>query len=158
MPNKRDISGNRYGNLVAVRCTDERKNGAVAWECKCDCGNKITVRLDHLTLGRTISCGCVNRSNSQSKIKKHNADNQVEGTDLKILLIKIPKLNTSGVKGVYWNAEKQKWHARITFQCIKRHIGYFDKLEDAAQARKEAEEKYFRPVLEKYGRLEEVKE
>lgn len=32
--------------------------------------------------------------------------------------------------------------------------GYFDKLEDAIKARKNAEEKYFKPILDKYKELD----
>ena len=34
------------------------------------------------------------------------------------------------------------------------HLGYFDTLEKAIKARKEAEEKYFKPILEKYKKIE----
>ena len=29
--------------------------------CKCDCGNLKTIRSDHLSSGRVISCGCFNK-------------------------------------------------------------------------------------------------
>lgn len=53
------------------------------------------------------------------------------------------KANTSGVTGVYWSSKKQKWQASIGYKRKQIHIGYFDNLEDAVKARKEAEEKYF---------------
>jgi hypothetical protein len=48
----------------------------------------------------------------------------------------------SGVKGVRWNASKQKWYASI---CVNRKQiakGYFDNIEDAIAKRKELEELY----------------
>lgn len=57
--------------------------------------------------------------------------------------LKKSKNNTSGVKGVYWSKNESKWYASINYNCIKVHLGYFDKKEDAAQVRKEAEIKYF---------------
>jgi hypothetical protein len=53
------------------------------------------------------------------------------------------KDNTSGVIGVCWYKANEKWMARIKLNSKDIHLGYFDSLEDAAQARKEAEIKYF---------------
>lgn len=43
--------------------------------------------------------------------------------------------NSSGVKGVRWYKQKKKWHARIKIDGISIHLGYFDKINDAKQAR-----------------------
>lgn len=57
--------------------------------------------------------------------------------------IKLPHHNTSGVLGVSWHKHLQKWQVRINVkkQCVC--LGYFSRLQDAAQARREAEQKYF---------------
>lgn len=52
---------------------------------------------------------------------------------------KIPKTNTSGVHGVSWYKRKQKWQAMIRTSGGHLHLGYFDSLDEAAKARKEAE-------------------
>lgn len=44
--------------------------------------------------------------------------------------------NTSGVKGVYWKPERNKWCSRIMVKGRTIHIGYFDDIEDAKQARR----------------------
>ena len=62
------------------------------------------------------------------------------------------KSNTSGVKGVYWKKDKNMWDVEIGFQKKRIHIGYFKKFEDAVKARKRAEEQYFEPILNKYGK------
>lgn len=51
--------------------------------------------------------------------------------------------NTSGVTGVYWYKNKNKWVAKIIYDKKTIILGYFDYFEDAVKARKEAEEKYF---------------
>lgn len=51
--------------------------------------------------------------------------------------------NTSGVIGVYFNKKVQKWVAEIKVNYKKIHLGYFESLNDASKARKEAELKYF---------------
>lgn len=41
------------------------------------------------------------------------------------------KLNTSGIKGVNWCNQKQKWRARIRLDGKEFHIGFFDSIENA---------------------------
>jgi hypothetical protein len=41
------------------------------------------------------------------------------------------KNNTSGVKGVGWCIQKNKWRARLILDKKEIHVGFFDNLEDA---------------------------
>lgn len=50
--------------------------------------------------------------------------------------------NSSGVIGVSWNKTAKKWYARIGVDGKRINLGKFDNLDDAIQARKEAEDKY----------------
>jgi hypothetical protein len=50
--------------------------------------------------------------------------------------------NTSGITGVVLSKPRGKWLARICVGYRRIHIGYFDTLEEAAAARKEASAKY----------------
>lgn len=57
---------------------------------------------------------------------------------------KKPKLNTkSGVTGVVWHNKNKKWIAQITVNYKTIYLGSFENKEDAINARKEAEDKYF---------------
>lgn len=56
---------------------------------------------------------------------------------------RISKTNTSGVKGVGWNKPLQKWVATITVNYRNIHLGYFIDINNAIDARKTAEEKYW---------------
>lgn len=57
----RNLTGQRFGRLVAVEPTDERRHGSVMWVCKCDCGNLCKIRASHLTYYGTKSCGCIQK-------------------------------------------------------------------------------------------------
>lgn len=57
--NKLDITGRRFGRLLAVSPTDERKNSKVVWLCRCDCGNEVLLSTTRLNTGNTKSCGCL---------------------------------------------------------------------------------------------------
>lgn len=54
----RDLTGKRFGKLTVIKRSNE-KSSRVKWECKCDCGNIITVYSNSLVSGRTKSCGCL---------------------------------------------------------------------------------------------------
>jgi hypothetical protein len=56
---------------------------------------------------------------------------------------RLQKTNTSGITGVHWNKRRKKWEAHIKVNFKKKWLGYFVNKEDAIQARKEAEKKYF---------------
>jgi len=53
-----------------------------------------------------------------------------------------PQRNTSGIMGVHWHTGIQKWTANITVGGRLTHLGVFDSKEDAAVARKSAENVY----------------
>lgn len=47
---------------------------------------------------------------------------------------KISKVNTTGVKGVTWRADRQKYRARVRAGTKEIFLGHFDTLEQAKQA------------------------
>jgi len=55
------MEGRRFGRLIVLHDTGERKNRCVVWHCKCDCGNEVNVRSSDLISGHTTSCGCYKR-------------------------------------------------------------------------------------------------
>lgn len=52
--------------------------------------------------------------------------------------LKNPKTNTSGVQGVRWNEQQQKWSAAIKVGRTQTHLGYFTNKDAAIAARTEA--------------------
>ena len=53
-----DITGQRFGKLIAIQPTKERVHRNVVWECKCDCGNTVYATAANLNIGKVKSCGC----------------------------------------------------------------------------------------------------
>ncbi len=51
--------------------------------------------------------------------------------------------NKTGIRGVSWSREKKKWRVAIYVDNKQKHVGYFVSIEDAAAARKAAEEKFW---------------
>lgn len=63
----KDIIGKRYGKLVVLEATQERKHGGVVWKCQCDCGNITYATTEGLRIGDNVSCGCSNIARDKFK-------------------------------------------------------------------------------------------
>lgn len=59
MPKALDITNRPYGRLTAIRRAANCSRGNARWVCQCECGNTCIVRVRHLVIGKTKSCGCI---------------------------------------------------------------------------------------------------
>ena len=150
----KDLTGQRFGRLVAVRRLDEKQNSCYFWLCKCDCGRYTKVSTNRLMSDVVHSCGClvVENARNNNENGKSIADNShyIDGTCVeRILSITKPaRNNTSGCVGV---CQKQgKWLARITFKGKVYYLGCYDDFAKAVEVRKKAEQKLFGEFLEWY--------
>lgn len=77
MPKKIDISGIKFGRLVAIRENGKSSDRREMWLCKCECGNATTVRRRSLVSSLTKSCGCLSvidlKGNVYGKLKVTSA-------------------------------------------------------------------------------------
>lgn len=72
-----DITGQRFGRLVALELTDKQNNDQRwLWKCICDCGNIICVPMKRLKNGTTQSCGCL----KHERIVESNIDRTIDLT------------------------------------------------------------------------------
>ncbi len=58
----RDLSGQRFGKLTALRVDGRCYNNVARWLCRCDCGVEKHVASSCLVAGSTRSCGCARDS------------------------------------------------------------------------------------------------
>ena len=63
----RDLTGQKFGRVTAIKRIDEP--GQSKWICVCDCGKKIVAASNNLLRGNTNSCGCYQRERT-SKAKR----------------------------------------------------------------------------------------
>lgn len=66
-----DLTGQRFGRLVALAEAGKGKSGAYQWECICDCGNKRIAYTAILVHGSAKSCGCKVREDAKKRATKH---------------------------------------------------------------------------------------
>lgn len=86
------------------------------------------IRIDHINHNTLDNRKCNLREAT-------NAENLRNG--------KLRRTNKSGVVGVSFDKQRNKWAASITVDSEDIYLGRYDCIEDAIKARKEAEEKYF---------------
>ena len=142
-----DISGQRFGRLVAQHSLKrESSDKSVIWHCICDCGNEVDVSYNTLVYSNQQSCGCKKKEHDQ---RLGTLQTRVDGTSLDIIKSKkIPTDNTTGYKGVYFI--RGKYVAKIVFQKKAYYLGTYDNIEDAHEARLDAEESICQPTMEYY--------
>lgn len=152
-----DLTGKRFGRLVAIEPTNKRLGNNIVWKCKCDCGKETEADVSNLKVGNKVSCGCVFSDLSKKKLEKFR---QSEGSDEKLkksqgvhdgtmdcrLNNNLPSNNKTGVRGVA--LYKGRFKAYIRYKGKLYHLGYFYTLKDAKEARKIAEKKIWGKDLE----------
>lgn len=149
---KLNIKGQKFGRLTAIEPIEKFNHAGLRWLFQCSCGNKTTAVVSDVTSGNIKSCGCLRREMAIKgfpDVQKHLIF--AEGTHVNRLASdKINANNTSGYKGISKHKQLQKWAAEIVLRRKKYYFGVFDNIEDAARARKMAEEKLYKPIIEKH--------
>lgn len=156
-----DITSQRFGRLVAIQKEGATTSGDVVWLCQCDCGNRVVVSSYSLRNHVTKSCGCLRRDIGRDLFKHDDRflSNQGDSHHLSdengvsFASTKIGTRNTSGVIGVSWDKQSEKWNARLYYKgryVLLKAFGHFN---EAVAARKEAESKYLKgeAANEKHG-------
>lgn len=70
-----DLKNQHFGKLIALEpvldkqdeCYLNQKGRSLFWLCQCECGNIVKISANHLTQGRTRSCGCMIGKESQGQ-------------------------------------------------------------------------------------------
>jgi len=153
-----DLTGKTFGQLTAIRPTNQKYKRSTIWECQCACGNIVLVPVGSLKSANTKSCGCLTSELSHNKALKMIAENKPEmmfQTNISKIrhVDHIQKNNKSGIRGVCWRSDISRWRVSITFQKNRYNLGNFKVIEDAAKIRKQAEERIFGGFLDWYDAL-----
>ncbi len=139
---KLDLTGQKFGKLTVLAPAENIK-ARTAWLCRCDCGKETVVKTCRLRNGRAVSCGCADRGVMGL--------NYVDGTCVEMIRTRtVRKNNTSGIPGVEWLSKKGLWRATICFKGKRHYLGSYRLFEDAAKARKQAEEEIYEPFLREF--------
>lgn len=72
----KDISGQKFGRLTAIRLADSSKVKSIKWLCVCDCGKEKDIFGINLRSGLTQSCGCIQKEKTSNIHRKHGVSNK----------------------------------------------------------------------------------
>lgn len=138
-----DVSGQRFGHLVAMRYD----HGRSRWFCVCDCGETCWRNITELKTRQ--DCGCAAAKAAGERIAAgmngHRLGTQIN-TIQHIIDGHVRTNNTTGCTGVIRRGNR--YQARIMVRGELIDLGRFGTIEEAAAARKAAEETYFRPIID----------
>lgn len=73
-----NLTGQRFGRLVTIERAGLTRTHQLLWRCRCDCGELRNVVSASLRLGRTRSCGCLNREAVASRSRTHGGSSRPE--------------------------------------------------------------------------------
>lgn len=155
MAKRNNLAGRKFNRLTFMKFT-YRRNDKYYWECKCDCGNLKIIRSDSVIEGKVKSCGCLNaevRKEKAGLLMEETRKQLYKGTRVTLLGMSSRSNNTTGCVGVRFNRRLGKYIASITIQGKRIHLGCFNEIDDAIKTRKEAEEKYFKPIIEEFNEV-----
>ena len=103
------------------------------------------------TVHRLVACAFLNNSEHRKNVDHINHDR----TNNNIINLRFATHvengqnktkqtnNTSGIIGVRWRKDRNKWHVQIMVNRKHIHLGYFVNFDDAVKIQKDAEIKYF---------------
>lgn len=75
MARYKDITGERFGRLFVKHYLGIGIDKKALWLCKCDCGDERAIAGDSLRLGRTQSCGCLQKQITAMRSTTHGMRN-----------------------------------------------------------------------------------
>lgn len=127
--NIKDIIGDKYGRLIVIKNTGKRKNRAVIWECKCDCGKIVEIRSCSLINGSTKSCGCLQKERASKilhkdiKGKNHWNWGKHWGKETKNKISNSLKGKLTGEKNPFYGKTHTERVRQIVSESNKKRVG-----------------------------------
>ena len=148
--NTLDVTGQRFGRLVALEIVDKHKTKSVnIWKCLCDCGRHENVRIDLLTAHSTRSCGCLKKEQDEININEKLMERYIDGVATPSLRKRIRTDSKSGVKGVTWSKRDKVWRASISIKGKQIYLGQSKDVDAMIKLRKAAEKIYHKSYLDR---------
>lgn len=125
-PNFKDISGMRFGRLLALQFAGRNERGHILWKCACDCGNEVLKCGQALRNGSTRSCGCFQR---QLAFDRHRIHGEAGSPEHMVWVSMIQRCINPSHR--YWHLYGgrgitvcKQWRGPMGFQTFLRDMGH----------------------------------
>lgn len=164
---RKDLTNQVFGTLKAIEFDEERyerdklnpdiKRLKTFWKCEClKCGRIVSVQTSNLTSGNSKGCGCDKFENSienrniildhidRNRLNCSKSNLRICSTSDNAKNIFIPSNNTSGIIGVSWCKQWNKWRAFVCIEGKYISLGYYKDKNDAIIARLKGEKEYYK--------------
>lgn len=143
-----NLEGKRFGKLTVIERAGKTKNDNALWLCQCDCGNTAVAMGTSLRRGDTISCGC-NKDKQIANAKKVIEEKTIDGVQVPKLTQKVRSDSSTGHKGIYKRkrGKREYYEVSIGIKGKRKYVGSYKTLNEAINARKEAEKEYYEPYI-----------
>ena len=147
-----DYTGRQYGVFRVMGLAEPYHGIATRWICKCTlCGAEVT-RMQR-QLGDHNTCICQRKRICEDELPKFmevSSAARVDGTFIyAISSHKVNKNSSTGVRGVS-RMKNGSYRAYINLRRKQYHIGTFPTLEEATEARKNAEKKMYDDIIREW--------
>ena len=70
----KDITGQVFGKLTAIKYAGVNTKGRTCWECVCACSRRVKLTSNQLCTGHTRSCGCLIKELADEKTRQPLTD------------------------------------------------------------------------------------
>ena len=117
MSKRADISGRKFGRLLAVSSIGLDKYNNRFWKCDCDCGGKVVVISRELYRGHTKSCGCLYDENLEKLRMSAGANKLPYGFASRNELLASYK-KSARLRGYEWDMSDERYREIIDGECV----------------------------------------
>lgn len=98
---RKNLTGQRFGRLVALEPTNQKEDRYIIWKCKCDCGKVCLVSTKRLCRGTITNCGCEAKQSKRNGSKAADLTGMVFG-------------NLTALYRVENKNNRTRWHCRCS--------------------------------------------
>lgn len=120
-----DITGQRFGKLVAIEPSHRDKQNAIRWRCRCDCGGETFPRVGALRAGQARACGRSHPKHGEHKTRLYRIWGSIKSRCLRPSHVAFPRYGGRGVSicPVWFDG------GYVAFAAWAKTNGYTDQLE-----------------------------
>lgn len=148
MTRHEDLTGRTCHHLTAVEYLGRNR-----WRWRCSCGKDTIAKAADVKAGRVQSCGHVLRRVARDQIVIKNTVGHFDGTTVSALRRIMSAPVTRGIRPRPTAGGIMTWQARIMLRGKEITLGTFPTREEAEEARRAAEQKYYAPIIKAYDEI-----